>query len=61
MKFEVINQANKVVMNTEQISRIPNDARLKLMNIAGYKFKMNGKPISLIRLKEFLIKNGRGE
>ena len=57
MKFEVLNQIGKVIMNTECISRIPNEARLKLMSSAGYKFRLDGKAISLMKLKEFLVNN----
>lgn len=55
MKFEIVKD-NKVYMWTEQKSCIPPFEELKAMSKARipYKFKLNGKNISLKKLKEFL-------
>lgn len=60
MKFEVINDKNKVVMHTEHTSCIPDKDILNSMSKAGYKFKLNGKAITTKKLNEELkeITNG---
>lgn len=52
MKFEVVNDKNKTVMITNYIEYIPTDKELSSMYKAGYKFKLNGKAISLKKVLE---------
>ena len=54
MKFEVINDKNKVVMHTEYTSCLPNKETLSLMAKAGYKFKLDNKAITIKKLNEWL-------
>lgn len=53
MKFEVVSDRGVTVMQTEMKSCIPDEEQLSCMNKAGYKFKLNGKNVTLKRLKEF--------
>lgn len=58
MLFEVYNQNNKQVMVTEDPLCIDDNETLADMSkYAGYKFKLNGKSISLTKIKE-LRNNG---
>ena len=52
MKFEVVNDKNKTVMTTNYIGCIPTDKELSSMYKAGYKFKLNGKAVSLKKVLE---------
>ncbi len=54
MKFEVINDKNKVVMNTEFLSCIPEKTVLNLMSKSGYRFRLNNKIMSVKKLDEQL-------
>lgn len=54
MKFEVINDKNKVVMHTKYTSCMPNKDALNLMAKAGYKFKLDNKAITVKKLNERL-------
>lgn len=54
MKFEVINDKNKVVMHTEHLSCIPDKDTLNSMSKAGYKFKLDGKMLSNKALNELI-------
>jgi hypothetical protein len=56
MKFEIINDKNQVVMWCEQVSCIPPLEELKLMSQSRYRYKckLNGKNITLKRLKEMM-------
>ena len=54
MKFEIINDKNKVVMNTTYTCCIPNKDILTLMSKTGYKFKLDGKAITIKKLNEKL-------
>lgn len=54
IKFEVINDKGTAVMSTEYISCIPNDSQLTAMSKAGYKFKIDGKAVSVKKIKEFV-------
>lgn len=60
MKFEVVNDKNKTVMSTVSPSSIYDKDTLTLMSKAGYKFKLDGKTITLKKLNERLkeIKDG---
>ena len=52
MKFEVINDKNKVVMHTLSPSCIPSKDILTSMLNAGYKFKLDGKMLSKKAINE---------
>ena len=52
MKFEVINDKNKTVMQTSHMSCIPDKNTLNLMQKAGYKFKLDGKMITIKKLSD---------
>lgn len=53
MLFEIYNQNNIRVMMTENPDCIDNDEILTDMTkYAGYKFKLNGKVVSLSKIKE---------
>lgn len=54
MEFEVINDKNKTVMSTTSLSCIPNKNELNSMSKAGYKFKIDGKAITIKKLNEKL-------
>ncbi len=53
MKFEVINDRGVTVMQTTMKSCIPDEEQLTYMSKAGYKFKLEGKVVTLKKLKEF--------
>ena len=57
MKFEVVNDKSRVVMHTEYISCIPPKDILNSMSDSGYKFKLDGKIISIKKLNEYLKEN----
>lgn len=63
MKFEVINDKNKTVMSTTSLSCIPNKNELNSMSKVGYKFKIDGKAITIKKLNEKLkeIANGKND
>ena len=54
MKFEVINTKNKTVMSTTSPSCIYDKDILSSMSKAGYKFKLDGKTITVKKLNEKL-------
>lgn len=54
MIFEVINDKNKTVMSTTSLSCIPDKKILDSMLMAGYKFKLDGKLITIKKLNEIL-------
>jgi hypothetical protein len=54
MKFQIYGKDNKCKLVTESKSCIPGIDELKLMSKVGYKFKLDGKSISLSKLKEEL-------
>ena len=54
MKFEVINDRNKTVMHTSSPSCIPDKDILTSMSKAGYKFKLDGKTVTIKKLNEKL-------
>ena len=60
MKFEILKEG-KVYMWTEQKSCIPSIDELQAMNKARipYKFRLNGKAISLKALKQFIKENAQ--
>ena len=54
MKFEVVNDKNKTVMSTTSPSCIYDRDTLVSMSNAGYKFKLDGKMMSIKKLDEKL-------
>ena len=52
MKFEIINDKNKIVMNTIHECCIPSKDILTSMLNAGYKFKLDGKILSKKAINE---------
>lgn len=52
MKFEVVNDKNKTVMQTTDVSCIPNKEILNSMISAGYKLKLDGKILSKKAINE---------
>lgn len=54
MKFQVVNDKGVAVMSTEYVSCIPDDSQLTSMSKAGYKFKIDGKALSIKKIKEFV-------
>ena len=55
MKFEIsINE--RIVFSTEHKECLPSLEELKTIYAAGYKFKLNGKRISLNNMKEYILK-----
>lgn len=62
MKFEVVNDKNVTIMYTTNPSCIPDKDMLSSIFKAGYKFKLDGKAITIKklseRLKEIDIENG---
>ncbi len=60
MKFEVVNDKNKVVMSTTSPSCIYDKDTLNLMSKAGYKFKLDGKAITIKKLNEQLKETNNG-
>ena len=56
MKFEVINDKNKIMFRCDDVSCIPDPADIKMMSVGGYKFRIDGKIISARKVIE-VIKN----
>ena len=61
MKFEVVNDKNVPMMSTTYISCIPEKDELTSMSKAGYKFKLDGKSITIKKLIEKLKEITDGE
>lgn len=57
MKFEVINDKNKVVMHTESISCIPDRGIIESMIAAGYKFKIDNKILTKKKIIDLIKEN----
>ena len=55
MEFKVLNENGICVMSTTHVSCIPDEEQLKDMAKFGYKFKLDGKAISVKKIKEFLL------
>mgnify|MGYP004512807673 CR=1 FL=1 len=53
MKFEVINDKNKVMFRCDDVSCIPDPADIKMMSAGGYKFRIDGKIISARKVIEY--------
>lgn len=53
MKFEVINDKNKVMFRCDNVSCIPDPADIKMMSAGGYKFRIDGKIISARKVIEY--------
>ncbi len=54
MKFEVVNDKGITVMRTESASCIPDEDELYIMNKEKYKFKIDGKIVSIKKIKEIV-------
>ena len=54
MKFEVVNDKNRTVMSTTSWSCVYDKDTLNSISKAGYKFKLDGKAITLKKLNEKL-------
>lgn len=54
MLFSVYDDKNILVMTTNSKKCIPDETQLSNMSSNGYKFKINGKIISLKKLKDFI-------
>lgn len=54
MKFQIFGKDNQCKFVTEYKSCIPDISELIIMTKSGYKFRLNGKLISLSKLKESL-------
>ena len=48
----MINKDGKSVMSTEHISCFPTKEQLSSMVKAGYKFKIDGKPVTKKKIEE---------
>lgn len=53
MKFEVVNDKNKVMFRCDDVSCIPDPADIKIMSAGGYKFRIDGKIISARKVIEY--------
>ena len=61
MKFEVVDRNNRTVMNTSDLSCIPNKEQINSMSKAGYKFKIDGKAINKNKIQSIYNKEGFSE
>ena len=52
MKFEIVNQDGKTVMQTESTECIPDRENIDLMIKGKYKFKIDGKIVSKKKIDE---------
>lgn len=52
IRFQIINNKSEIVFDTKFWSCVPDDEQLQKMKDAGYKFLMNGKTISLNKIRE---------
>ena len=53
MKFEVVNDKNKVMFRCDDVSCIPDPADIKMMSAGGFKFRIDGKIISARKVIEY--------
>lgn len=54
MKFEVVNDKNKTVMQTTDVGCVPNENTLRSMYKAGYRFKIDDRAVTITKIKEYL-------
>ena len=54
MEFEVINDKNRTIMSTMSKSCLPDKKLLISMSKNGYKFRLNGKMITVKKLNDKL-------
>lgn len=54
MNFEVLNDKNQVIMHTDFINCVPEVQILTLISKSGYKFRLDGKIVTLKKLKDYL-------
>ena len=52
MLLQIVNDKGVTVMRTENKSCIPDDTQLSCMYKTGYKFKIDGKTVSIKKIKE---------
>ena len=52
MKFEIINQEDKTVMQTGYVECIPDKETIDFMIMGRYKFKIDGKIVSKKKIDE---------
>ena len=51
MIFEVLNQQNQRIFYTEHWSCVPSEEELSAISSAMYKFKLDGKAVSLNKMQ----------
>lgn len=61
MEFEVISPDGRIVMGCKEISCVPTEHQLKDMYKYGYKFKLDGKSISVKKITEFISEERKGK
>lgn len=54
MHFEVVDDKNRILMNTDSLSCIPDKETIDNMSKSGYKFKLDGKFLNKKKLQELL-------
>lgn len=54
MKFEIFNEKNKVVFNTQEKQCLPDKHQINTMIKIGYKFKIDGKLLTKKQLTELI-------
>ena len=54
MDFKVIRNDGVCAMSTTFISCIPSEEQLNGMADAGYRFELNGKPVTRKKIKEYI-------
>lgn len=52
INFQIINNKSEIVFDTKFWRCVPEDEQLQKMKDAGYKFLINGKAISLNKIRE---------
>lgn len=58
MKFEILNYQGQVMAVCEQMKHVPEPKTMDSMDEGGYKFRLDGKMVSLKQAKAFK-KNGK--
>ncbi len=59
MKFEIFNDNGVILFNTEYIECIPHYKELSSMSKMRYKFKINGKIVSIKKINEILCEHDK--
>ncbi len=60
MHFEAIDREGKTRMSTDDLPCIPDESQLTSMSTAGYKFKIDGKAVSIKKIKELKVEKKKG-